>query len=178
MSALSISLIVLVLVIGASIIWSTITSGISPMPSSKPAREAMMQLTEETGNGPIFDLGCGWGHLIILVALKHPHRQIVGYEVSLLPWLTATVLKKILGLKNLMIHREDFLDADLSSASVILCYLYPAAMAAIKNKLESESNKTLFLISNNFALPAQQPDKIIQLDDFYRSPVYLYQMAE
>ncbi len=138
----------------------------------------MMTLIDETGTGPIVDLGSGWGNLVIRIAKKNPQRKIVGYELSLLPWLTSTLFKKVLGLKNLTLHRQNFYNANLSTASVLVCYLYPKAMEKIKNKLRLEQPQVDFLISNNFALPSSQPYKVIQLDDFYKSPIYLYRIAK
>lgn len=135
-----------------------------------------MRLADETGAGAIIDLGCGWGNLVIPLALKFPHRQVVGYELSIMPWLTAVLVKKLLRLKNLELYRQDFLKSDWSGASVIVCYLFPGGMKSIKNKLESEKSDTGFVISNNFALPSYQPDKIIRLNDFYNSPIYLYKI--
>lgn len=176
MSGFEVVLILFTLLVGGSITWSTIRVGISPMPSSKTARQAILRLTEETGAGAIIDMGCGWGNLVIPLALKFPHRQIVGYELSIMPWFTAVIIKKLLRLKNLELYRQDFLNADWSGSSVIVCYLFPGGMDAIKNKIESEKSDIRFVISNNFALPSHQPDKIIRLNDFYKSPVYLYKI--
>lgn len=167
-------LIAVVFIVGASIIFSTIKIGISPMPSSKKAYQAILALADETGAGPIYDLGSGWGSLVIRLARKYPDRKIVGYELSFFPWLVTKFFKRVLGLSNLTLHREDFLKADLSSASVVICYLFPATMSEIKNKLIHGNDKLGFIISNNFALPSYQASKVIQLNDFYKSPVYLY----
>lgn len=166
-----------VFIVGASIIFSTLKIGISPMPSSKKAYQAIIALADETGTGPIYDLGSGWGSLVIRLAREYPDRQIVGYELSLFPWLTTKIIKRVLGLSNLVVHREDFLKADLSGATVITCYLFPAAMAEIESKLKHGKGKLRFIISNNFALPSYQACKVVQLNDFYQSPVYLYHMT-
>jgi len=173
---LDLFLLALTLVAGATIVWSTLKVGISPMPSSHKARTAMFQLADETGEGPIYDLGSGWGHLVIRLAKRYPQRQIVAYELSMLPWLTTLVLKRMLGLSNLTIHRENFLSADLSGASVLMCYLHPPTMKAIKTKLDQEVGGAHYLISHNFALPSHQELKVVRLNDFYQSPVYLYRL--
>lgn len=137
----------------------------------------MMELVDETGTGPIVDLGSGWGNFVIRIAKRNPQRQVVGYELSLLPWLTSTLLKKVLGLKNLSLHRENFYNVKLANASVLVCYLYPEAMNRIKNKLLLEQPNVNFLISNNFALPSWQSVKMVPLNDFYKSPIYLYKIS-
>jgi hypothetical protein len=162
------------MIIGFSIVWSTLFLGISPMPSSNKAREAMLKLSENTGIGPVFELGSGWGNLLIPLAKKYPYRRIVGYELSILPWFTTVVVIKLLDLKNVAVYRKNFLTEDLTDATVIMCYLFPAGMLKIENKLKIESGKLQYLISNNFALPSHKPLQTIQLNDIYQSPVYFY----
>ena len=138
----------------------------------------MMQLVDETGTGNIVDLGSGWGNFVIRIAKRYPQRQIIGYELSFLPWLTSRCLKKVLGLQNLTLHRKNFYLADFSKASVLICYLFPEAMEKISHKLKVEKPNVSFLISNNFALPSWPVTKTIQLNDFYKSPVYLYKISQ
>jgi hypothetical protein len=150
------------------------------MPSSKKARQAVRQLLEglenEGGRAPIVDLGSGWGHFIIPLAMKYPDRQFIGYELSFIPWCVSLLIAKCLGLKNLSVYRQDFLKADLSVASIAICYLFPGGMAALAAKLAGEKNAIRYVISHNFALPGYQAEQTIQLDDFYRSPVYRYRI--
>jgi len=176
LTVFEIVLLVITALAGLSIVWSTLMVGISPMPSSKKARSAMLQLSAETGveHSPIFELGSGWGSLIIPLAKQYPQRQIVGYELSILPWLTTIVLIKMLALKNVRVYRQNYLKADLTGASVIVCYLYPGGMNALEGKLKLEHGTLEYLISNNFSLSSHNPIKTIQLDDLYQSPVYLY----
>lgn len=148
------------------------------MPSSSKAYNAMVLLVDETGTGTIIDLGSGWGNFVIRIAKKNPQRQVIGYELSLLPWLISALLKSILGVKNLTLHRKNFYHEKLPDAAVLVCYLYPEAMNKIKQKLLTENPSIDFLISNNFALPSCKPHKKISIDDFYKSPIYLYQLAK
>ena len=174
MSVFEAALLVFTLLIATSIVWYTWHLGISPMPSSKSARQAMLQLSVNTGNGPIYELGSGWGHLLIPLSKKYPKRKIVAYELSFLPWLTTLTLIKALGLNNIQLHRGNFLKANILDASVIVCYLFPEGMEQLQSKLQKEAVNLEYLISNNFALPSHQPDKTIQLNDLYQSPVFLY----
>jgi hypothetical protein len=171
-------LLITIVFITLSLIYSSVKLGISPMPSSSKAYDAMMKLAGETGAGPLIDLGSGWGDFVIRAAKRNPHRQIVGYELSILPWLTSVILKKILKLNNLTLYRQDFFKAQLPSASVLICYLYPKAMSKIQNQLLLKQPEITFIISNNFALPSSKPFKVIKLNDFYKSPIYLYKIAK
>jgi hypothetical protein len=175
---LDVLLLITAIFITLSLIYSTIKLGISPMPSSSKAYDTMMTLVDETGSGSIIDLGSGWGNFVIRIAKRNPHRQVIGYELSLLPWITSKLLKKALGLNNLTIHRQNFYNVNLSNSSVLVCYLYPEAMEKIKNKLLLEQAKVDFLISNNFALPSWKSYKVVRLNDFYKSPIYLYKILD
>jgi len=166
------------MVLGGSIVWYTLILGISPMPSTQKAQKAMLKLSGGTGTGPIFELGSGWGNILIPLAKQYPHRQIIGYELSFMPWLVTLIITKLLGLNNTKLLRKNFLQADLSSASVIVCYLFPGGMNTIEHKLKKECGNLEYLISNNFSLPSHNPVKTIQLDDLYQSPIYLYQFKE
>lgn len=181
MSVFEIVLVAITMVAVLSIVWSTFASGISPMPSSKKAREAILQLVSETEDGgktaPIFELGSGWGSLLIPLAKKYPQRKIIGYELSIIPWLTTVILKNLLGLQNIQVYRKDFLYSDISSASIIVCYLFPKGMQALETKISTQGGQLKCLVSNNFSLPSHQPIKKIQLNDLYQSPVYLYRFT-
>ncbi|WDE14424.1 methyltransferase [Thalassomonas haliotis] len=146
------------------------------MPSSDKARQAMLKLCKDTGNGEIIDFGSGWGHFVIAAAKTFPERKVTGYELSWVPYLTAYVLKLSFNLNNLTLKRADFLTAELSSNSVLVCYLFPGAMKAIAGKLATGQHQVSYLISNNFACPTLTPTKTLQLNDFYHSPVYLYRL--
>lgn len=168
------------------------------MPSSAKAYQTMLMLTENTGQGAIYDLGSGWGTLALRAAARFPDRKVVGYELSLLPYLVSIFLKQVYGANNLTLYRRDFMASDLSEASVLLCYLYPGGMSKVSalissaqikgSKLSSFHNEAnqlntttrdalpLFVISNNFSLPDHQPEQEIRLNDFYHSPIYRYRL--
>jgi len=175
---LEIVLVVGTLLVGASIVWSTSRVGISPTPSSGKARDAIVRLMADTGTGPVYDLGSGWGGLAIRLARKYPDRKIVGYEVSFFPWLVSVVFKKILRLNNLEICKKNFLKADLSGAEVLVCFLHTDGMREIAEKLAVEEGFNGFLISNYFALPSFQPEASVQINDFFKSPIYRYRLIE
>ena len=84
-----------------SIVGTTLKTGIPPMKSSGKACQAMLASIDDPVEGPLIDLGSGWGTLAIAMAQKYPHRQVLGYELSWLPWLVSIVRKHSSGLENL-----------------------------------------------------------------------------
>lgn len=170
--------IILCLLALITILFSTLKTGISPMPSSgKARREILQQLSDRlpVSEQTLIDAGSGWGHLVIPLARRFPQHQVTGYELSWFPWLTSLLLKHLLRLDNLTLRRRDFLKADLSQANVIVCYLVPASMRALEDKLKADELEVPLLLSHYFALPSYQPQTVIYLEDWYRTPVYVYQ---
>lgn len=161
-----------------TIVGYTLKTGISPMPSSAAARrEILRQLTKYADHHQkktIIDPGSGWGHLVILIAGKFPQHRVIGYELSLFPWLASLALKHLLRLDNLILYRKDFFGADLSGADILTCYLFPQAMNALLKKLRQEDPGIQMVISNCFAFPATQADHTVLLKDDYNTPIYLY----
>lgn len=143
------------------------------------ASQAMLDLianihVNTAQEGSLIDLGSGWGTLVIAVARKYPHRQVIGYELSWLPWLVSLIRIYFLRLNNVTIYRRDFKDANLESASVLCCYLFPKAMLTIRRKLIHDHLNSMFIVSNTFALPLCEPMSVTRLNDFYRTPIYVY----
>ena len=179
MSTIEASLLALVLMAIGTIVCGTIKTGISPMMSSTQARKVMLRAIRDVDatsqNKTIIDLGSGWGTLLIRAAQQFPDKQFIGYELSLLPWLFSLACKYLLGLRNLTIHRQDFLKADFNQAGILLCYLFPKGMEVLKDKLEKEEVKDVSIISNTFALPDTEVHEVVKLNDFYGTPIYVYE---
>jgi hypothetical protein len=174
MDFFSLILLVIVILIVLSIVWSTLKTGISPMMSSSKACKTMLAEIDTHEKGPLIDLGSGWGTLVIAVAQKYPNQQVIGYELSWFPWLVSKILKHSLRLDNLTLFRKDFKNADLSNASTLVCYLFPEGMVALQEKLVDEVFNKVTIVSNTFALPLCQPTRVIRLRDFYQTPIYVY----
>lgn len=163
------------LIVVGSIVYTTWRMGISPMPSTHKATVAMWALLPESIEGAIYDLGSGWGTLLFPFAKRYPTNIIKGYECSLLPYLFSKVWKWWISADCVEIYRRDFYEESLDDASVVVCYLFPGAMHRLKEKWEKELDRPLIVISNTFAIPGKIPLKVVDLDDFYRTKVYLYQ---
>ncbi|MFL5343765.1 MAG: SAM-dependent methyltransferase, partial [Hyalangium sp.] len=75
---------------------------------------------------------------------------------------------------NLELRRQDFLRASFSGASVVVCYLFPGAMARLAPKLLAELPPGARVLSHTFALRGWKPERSLVVDDLYRTPIYLY----
>ncbi|MDR9469037.1 hypothetical protein [Marinospirillum sp.] len=168
----------LVLLVLISVVTSTLITGISPQPSHLAARHFIIQQTQQLlgsqASRTLVDLGSGWGHLVVPLARRFPQHQVIGYELSFFPWLVSCLLKKLLGLDNLKLYRRNFLQADLSQADLLICYLVRPTMHKLAARLEHLDSRPRFLLSHFFSLPGYSPLHTWQLPDWHQSPFYLY----
>jgi hypothetical protein len=158
----------------ASILIGVLRCGISPMPSSPLASNAVLSLAQPLKEGPIYELGSGWGGLAIRLARANPERMVTGYELSMIPYLFSVLAGRWSGLKNIEFRRQDFLRQDLSDAAMVVCYLFPGGMAQLADKLEGQS---MILVSNTFALPGTEPDQVLKIGDRHRTRIYQYRLC-
>ena len=173
---LELILLVFALLTVISILWTTLQTGIPPMKSSGKACQAMLASIDRPVNGLLIDLGSGWGTLVIALARKYPHQQVIGYELSWFPWLISIIRKYSLHLENLTLYRKDFKKAELSNASILFCYLSPEGMLSLQEKLKRELSNEILVVSNTFVLPLCQPTKVIRLKDVHQTPIYVYSL--
>lgn len=157
----------------------TLRTGASPVPTTRRMRKALLTLLPEhlpgDSQGVIYELGSGWGGLAFVVAKKYPETTVIGYEVSLLPWLYARLRKCIQPQKNLHFILSNFLKRDLSNGVLVLCYLLPKPMDQLRKKLEEELASGALVVSNTFAFRGWHPLDEIIADDMYASHVFLYE---
>jgi trans-aconitate methyltransferase len=125
--------------------------------------------------GTIYDAGSGWGNLAIKLAKRFPDCKIIGIENSPIPYAASKILSRFLRLEHLHFIRANFLNVPMQDASLLVCYLYPGGMKKIKTKL-LELQPGTPVISNTFSIPGWEPLEIIQTQDLYRSPIYLYKV--
>ena len=168
-------LILLVLIFfSLSIIIWTLINGISPMPSSYKAQRLLKKILPELQRGNIYELGSGWGTLLILLAQHYETHQIIGFETSWVPYFVGKLRIVCKGLKNVLTYRRNFFQQSLQDPGLIICYLYPQAMAKIALKLEEELKNDVWVISLVFAIPHWDPVAIYEINDIYHSKIYVY----
>jgi len=161
----------------ASIFLPTLLTQASPLPTSAAVRQTMLAVLPEHLDGPVYELGAGWGGLAVALARRYPQTPVQGFEVSILPWGFSKVRQIIGGQKNLRFRFGNFLKADLSAAALVVCYLPGPAMEKLKAKLEAELKPGALVLSNTFALAGWQAVEERTAPDIHASRVYLYKIT-
>ena len=174
LAAISICLIVAALIVGYSV-----RTGISPMPSSRSVRAAIVDLIPESGELTVVDLGSGWGTLLLAIALRRRNCRVVGYELSPIPFLISRIRCRIVGAQRLVVTRADFMNEPLDDADVVVCYLYPGAMDRLADKFRSQMKPGTMVISSTFAVPHWRPVATRTVSDWFGGTnIYVYRIPE
>lgn len=171
-------LLLLALLLGGmlSIVVHTLRTGISPMPTSGKVRRQLLTLVPADLEGPLLELGSGWGTLAFALADHCPRARVVAFELSPLPYAFSWLRQRLAPRPNLQLLRQDFLRASFSGASAVVCYLFPGAMTRLEPKLAGELAPGTLVFSHTFALRGWKPLRTLRVDDLYRTPVYVYEV--
>lgn len=171
MKPIDLIIVLSVILTAFSLIFWTIKLGIGPVPTSRKVSDTLYQHLPGQVNGKIAELGCGWGNLIRVLKKKYPENTIIGYERSPIPrWVSRC-------LYSVPVYGIDFFQADLSEASLVVCYLYPKAMERMAKELLPQLPAGCLIITHTFALPGLEPEQIFRAPDIYQTPVYIYRIA-
>lgn len=158
---------------GASLVYFTLRTGISPMPSNALQRDAMLAAVG-TPDGPIYELGAGWGTLAFALADRFPQTPVVAFEQSWVPYLVMRLRQAARPRNNLTLRRADFLGVPLSEGRLFVCYLFRGGMEALRGKLEREAAPGSRVVTHTFSVHGWTPESQVTLQDFYRTAVFVY----
>jgi len=136
------------------------------VPTPLEVVKKMLELAQVGPEDIVYDLGCGDARILIMAVKEFGVRKAVGYEIR--QDLYEDSIKEIQN-QNLQdritLVRGDFLDADLSQASVVVLYLSPKANECLRPKLEKEVKSATRIVSYDFPMKEWRPDEKVQLED-------------
>ena len=160
----------------AAVLLYTVIAGVPPTPPGRRLRRALFSLLPADGeiDGVIYDLGAGWGGLALGLAARYRGFAVRGVELSPLPWLAARLRAMVVRPENLAFQRGDFFKYPLGDAGLVVCYLFPAEMARLEEKLACELAPGTPVLSLVFAFPTWKAERVVDVGDLYHSRVYLY----
>jgi hypothetical protein len=146
------------------------------VPTPPEVVDKMLALAGVRKNDVVVDLGSGDGRILISAA-KSCGAKAVGYEID--PKLVSLSRERAVqaGLDKLVtIHEQDFFTADLSEATVVAAFLYPAVLEKLQPQWARLKPDTR-IVTHTFEIPGAEPDETAEIKlpasgDLYR--VFLY----
>jgi SAM-dependent methyltransferase len=161
--------VVCTLLVYSAMFWSIFRDA-PYVPSPRKVTEAMMDLAEVKKGELVIDLGSGHGPILFAAVRRGARAR--GYELSrLLVWTTRFIRKVRLPRADLVVRQSDFMGADLTDADVVICYLFPKAMAGLKPKFEGILRPGTRVVSASFRIPDWTPERVIHIAN---RPIFLY----
>jgi SAM-dependent methyltransferase len=155
---------------------STVTdmgSFISFVPTLLEDIDTFFELAPVSSADVVYDLGSGDGRLLF-AALEKGAGKAVGVELDPAHAREARETARKRGLEDKVTFLEtDVLDVDLANATVVLCYLYPTASAALKPKFESEFKPGTRIVMESFPIHGWKPAGV---KEHGNKTFYLYRM--
>lgn len=178
MDILSLIILIVVALSGASIVIYTLENGISPSPTgSKVKRRLLEILADLPAPASIHELGSGWGTLALPIARQRRDATVIGYENSIVPFAASRIRLILSDTPNLQLLLANFYNADLSEADLIVCYQSPGNMSRLRPKFEAELSDSTIVVSNTFAVPGWTPSETHRVDDLFRTRIYVYHVG-
>jgi len=128
------------------------------VPTPKPLVRRMLSLADTRPEERLIDLGAGDGRIVIAAAKEFGARAL---GVELHPDRYAIIRNRAASLKpNLEALRQNFFNADLSSADIVTMYLLPSVNEALRKKLERELHSGARVVSHDFSIPEWTPSRV------------------
>jgi methyltransferase family protein len=134
---ISLLALVIVLALCLSILVFQGVTGVPPLSSSSTEAADVVALLKQAGLGEqaiVYELGCGWGSLVVALASAFPDARIRGIEMSPLPYWVARLRTR--NIPNVSLRRGNFYDFDLTDAQAVTCYLMIKAMPKLADFLD------------------------------------------
>lgn len=167
--------IIIVLFVLLSGVWPP-DSPWAPWWTTKPeVAEKMCELAKVTKRSIVYDLGCGTGDALVVVANKYG-AQAVGIEIDPIRYQIAKWnIWRYKVADSITLIRENFFSISLSDATVLFIYLVPAALKRLTPKFINELKKGTIIVSYIYPMPVEMYKGKLQLvknDQQYKIFVY------
>jgi SAM-dependent methyltransferase len=162
-----------------AIYWSTFRTQVPLFLSGRKVWQALESLLpqQRTQVGFRFmDLGSGLGGVLTHLARARPDGSYNGVEIAPLPFMWSWLRIRWGRHANCTVQRKSLWDCELSHYDVVFAYLSPVPMERLWRKARAEMRPGSLLISSTFAIPGQQPNEMLQVDDARHTTLLVWRM--
>jgi SAM-dependent methyltransferase len=143
--------------------WSTYRTQVPYYPSKAILIEPILGLLPVDRTFSFIDLGSGMGGLLLKLSRRTKLGRFYGVEIAPLPWLVST-LRAMIVKTGVKINLGSYTELNLASFDIVFCYLSPAAMPSIWEKVRAEMQPGSIFLSYEFVVPGVEPDMRLELE--------------
>ncbi|MFA6042466.1 MAG: hypothetical protein WCV85_04565 [Patescibacteria group bacterium] len=128
------------------------------LPTRAADAQRLVDLAGVQSGDVVYELGAGDGR-VLLPFTKTQAKSIVGFEISLVPYLIG--LFRIRKFRpRVALRFRDFFKVSFNEAQVVYCFLTPKAMAALAPKFRQELQPGTRVLSYAFPIPGWEPEQV------------------
>lgn len=171
---LSVVLFAVVSSVCLSLLFFHALTGVPSWPLAEPEAADVITLLRDanlSGSSVIYDLGCGWGSLLVPLSKAFPDAHVRGVEISPFPYLVAWMRTR--NARNVSVMRRNFYARDLADADAVTCYLMPSAMPRLSRFLDDTIRPGTAVVTVTFCFRDRSP-KTVKNGPGLRGAVALY----
>jgi hypothetical protein len=129
-----------------------------------PVVEAMLRMAGVGPSDTVIDLGSGDGRLVIAAVRDFGARAGLGVDINEAFVAYARSSAARAGVADrARFEVRDLFTTDVSGASVVTVYLFPAAMPRLRDKLRAELAPGTRVVVHDFPFPGWAADRIVSL---------------
>lgn len=169
-------LIGLLLIALAAVFWNAAGERVPLYLSNPTTRQALLDVMPPGRGRRFVDLGCGLGGPTLALAAMRPDSTFVGVESAPVPFLLAKSRQILSRRDNARIVYGDIWQVDLSAYDIVYVFLSPAPMTRLYRKARAEMRPGSLLVSNSFAVPGEDADEVLVLDDGRQTHLHIWRL--
>lgn len=158
--------------------WSVSSTRVPLYLSGAKARAALLALLPPPGTAfRCIDLGSGLGGVTLALARARPEGSFTGVELAPLPAFIGWLRSRRARPPNARLARASLWEQPLGDYDVVYAFLSPVPMPALWEKARAEMRPGSQLISNSFAVPGVEPERVIEVGDLRGARLFVYVMG-
>ncbi|MEM2012474.1 MAG: protein-lysine N-methyltransferase [Metallosphaera sp.] len=140
----------------------------------------MLEVAKVGPEDIVYDLGCGDGRIIIAAVKNFGAKKAVGVDLSDERLKEAEQNAIQNGVRDkIELRKNNFLDENVSDATVVTLSLLTNANELLKPKFEKELKPGTRVVSHEFEMKGWKPKEVIKVEDGnMHHLVYLYVIGE
>ncbi|AKV79354.1 50S ribosomal protein L11 methyltransferase [Metallosphaera sedula] len=140
----------------------------------------MLEVAKVGPEDIVYDLGCGDGRIIIAAVKNFGAKKAVGVDLSDERLKEAEQNAIQNGVRDkIELRKNNFLDENVSDATVVTLFLLTNANELLKPKFEKELKPGTRVVSHEFEMKGWKPKEVIKVEDGnMHYLVYLYVIGE
>jgi len=155
------------------VLLSGFISGAGYQPTPRGILETMIEFAVPDEKKKVYDLGSGFGRIVIEVAGRF-RSTCVGVEVDPLKVWWSNRRIRIKGLQgHAKVVRKNLMDVDISDADIVFVFLWEGIMQRLKDKALKEMRPGSVVVSYYHRFNGWEPEK----QDTHRR-IFLYRLPE